>query len=46
MNNVTSLSEIKSNKIANDFQKQEIRFDIDKLKMHAMKFKSKGFDTV
>ena len=46
MNNVTSLSEIKSNKIANDFQKQEIRFDIDKLKNACNEvLKIKGFDT-
>ena len=32
MNNVTSLSEIKSAKISSDFQKQDINFDIDKLK--------------
>jgi hypothetical protein len=32
MNNVTSLSEIKSAKISSDFQKQDIHFDIDKLR--------------
>ena len=32
MNNVTSLKEIKSTKIAGDFQKQDINFDIDKLR--------------
>ena len=32
MNNVTSLTKIKPTKIANDFQKQEIHFSIDKLR--------------
>ena len=32
MNNVTSLTEIKSTKLTTDFQKQDINFDIDKLK--------------
>ena len=32
MNNVASLSEIKSTKIASDFQKQDVHFNIDNLK--------------
>ena len=46
MNNVTSLNEIKTQKIPGDFQKQEIRFDLKKLR-HALNevLKIKGFDT-
>ena len=46
MNNVTSLSKIKSAKIAGDFQKQEISFDLDKLRNACNEvLKIKGFDT-
>ena len=46
MNNVTSLSEIKSAKISSDFQKQDINFDIDKLRNACNEvLKIKGFDT-
>ena len=46
MNNVTSLTEIKSAKIASDFQKQDIHFDIDKLRNACNEvLKIKGFDT-
>ena len=46
MNNVTSLSEIKSSKISSDFQKQDIVFDIDKLRNACNEvLKIKGFDT-
>ena len=46
MNNVTSLSKIKSAKIAGDFQKQDINFDIDKLRNACNEvLKIKGFDT-
>ena len=46
MNNVTSLSKIKSAKIAGDFQKQDISFDLDKLRNACNEvLKIKGFDT-
>ena len=46
MSNVTSLTEIKSAKIASDFQKQDIRFDLDKLRNACNEvLKIKGFDT-
>ena len=46
MNNVTSLTKIKSAKIAGDFQKQNINFDIDKLRNACNEvLKIKGFDT-
>ena len=46
MKNVTSLTEIKSNKITGDFQKQDINFDIDKLRNACNEvLKIKGFDT-
>ena len=46
MSNVTSLTEIKSTKIAGDFQKQDINFDIDKLRNACNEvLKIKGFDT-
>ena len=46
MNNVTSLNKIKSAKIAGDFQKQDITFDIDKLRNACNEvLKIKGFDT-
>ena len=46
MSNVTSLSEIKSSKMANDFQKQDISFDLDKLRNACNEvLKIKGFDT-
>ena len=46
MNNVASLSEIKSTKIASDFQKQDVHFNIDKLKnAYNEILKIKGFDT-
>ena len=46
MNNVTSLTEIKSAKISSDFQKQDINFDIDKLRNACNEvLKIKGFDT-
>ena len=46
MNNVTSLSEIKSARNSSDFQKQEIHFDIDKLRNACNEvLKIKGFDT-
>ena len=46
MTNVTSLNEIKNNKVLGDFQKQELKFDLKKLK-HALNevLKIKGFDT-
>ena len=46
MNNVTSLSKIKSAKIAGDFHKQDISFDLDKLRNACNEvLKIKGFDT-
>ena len=46
MNNVTSLTEIKSAKISSDFQKQDINFDIAKLRNACNEvLKIKGFDT-
>ena len=46
MSNVTSLSEIKSTKMASDFQKQDISFDLDKLRNACNEvLKIKGFDT-
>ena len=46
MNNVTSLTKIKSAKIASDFQRQDIIFDIDKLRNACNEvLKIKGFDT-
>ena len=46
MNNVTSITKLKSTKMAGDFQKQEIHFDIDKLKNACNEIlKIKGFDT-
>ena len=46
MSNVTSLTEIKTKKNIGDFQKQEIKFDIKKLR-HALieVLKIKGFDS-
>ena len=32
MNNVTSLNEVKTQKVLGDFQKQKLNFDINKLK--------------
>ena len=46
MNNVTSLTKITSAKLAGDFQKQVISFDIDKLRNACNEvLKIKGFDT-
>ena len=46
MNNVTSLNKIKPAKFVGDFQKQEINFDIDKLRNACNEvLKIKGFDT-
>ena len=46
MNNVTSINKIKANKLLCDFQKQDINFDIDKLKNACNEvLKIKGFDT-
>ncbi len=46
MSNVTSISEIKSKKILGDFQKQEIKFDLKKLKNALNEvLKIKGFDS-
>ena len=46
MNNVTSITKIKSSKSASDFHKQDISFDIDKLKNACNEvLKIKGFDT-
>ena len=46
MNNVTSITKLKAAKIVSDFQKQEIHFDIDKLKNACNEvLKIKGFDT-
>ena len=46
MNNVTSLSKIKSTNIVGDFQKQDISFDLDKLRNACNEvLKIKGFDT-
>ena len=46
MNNVTSINKIKANKLLGDFQKQDINFDIDKLKNACNEvLKIKGFDT-
>ena len=46
MNNVTSLNEIKSQKMLGDFQKQKVSFNLRKLQ-HALNevLKIKGFDT-
>ena len=46
MNNVTSLNNLKTKKNFSDFQKQEVEFDIKKLK-HALNevLKIRGFDT-
>ena len=45
MSNVTSLTEIKSVKISSDFQKQDVNFDIDKLRNACNEvLKIKGFD--
>ena len=46
MTNVTSLNEIKTQKFHNDFQKQNIQFDLKKLKNALNEvLKIKGFDT-
>ena len=46
MNNVTSINKLKVNKALVDFQKQNIHFDIDKLKNACNEvLKIKGFDT-
>ena len=46
MNNVTSINKIKENKLLGDFQKQNIHFNIDKLKNACNEvLKIKGFDT-
>ena len=46
MSNVTSISEVKSKKIVGDFQKQEIKFDLKKLKNALNEvLKIKGFDS-
>ena len=46
MNNVTSLNEIKSAKNISDFQKQDVNFNIDKLRNACNEvLKIKGFDT-
>ena len=46
MNNVTSLNKIKPAKFVGDFQKQDINFDIDKLRNACNEvLKIKGFDT-
>ena len=46
MNNVTHLNKFTSTNIPNDFQKQSIKFDIDKLRNACNEvLKIKGFDT-
>ena len=46
MSNVTSLNEIKKQKIIGDFQKQELKFDLSKLRNALNEvLKIKGFDT-
>ena len=46
MSNVTSLTEIKTKKILGDFQKQEIKFDLKKLRNALNEvLKIKGFDS-
>ena len=46
MNNVTQLSKISTKESFNDFQKQNLRFDIDKLRNACNEvLKIKGFDT-
>ena len=46
MNNVTSINKLKNNNLSNDFQKQNIKFDIDKLRNACNEvLKIKGFDT-
>ena len=46
MSNVTSLNEVKTKKVLGDFQKQELKFDIKKLKNALNEvLKIKGFDT-
>ena len=46
MHNVTSINNVKKSKLFGDFQKQDIKFDLKKMK-HALKevLKIKGFDT-
>jgi len=46
MSNVTSLSDLKSKKFVGDFQKQEVKFDLKKLKNALNEvLKIKGFDS-
>ena len=46
MSNVTSLSKLKTKKFVGDFQKQEVRFDLQKLKNALNEvLKIKGFDS-
>ena len=46
MSNVTSLTEVKTKKNLSDFQKQELKFDIKKLKNALNEvLKIRGFDT-
>ena len=46
MNNVTSINKLQNNNLPNDFQKQNIKFDIDKLRNACNEvLKIKGFDT-
>ena len=46
MNNVTSINKLQNNNLSNDFQKQNIKFDIDKLRNACNEvLKIKGFDT-
>jgi len=46
MSNVTSLSKLKSKKFVGDFQKQEVKFDLQKLKNALNEvLKIKGFDS-
>ena len=46
MNNVTHINKFEQSKIINDFQKQDIQFDINKLREACNEvLKIKGFDT-
>ena len=46
MSNVTSLNEVKTQKVLGDFQKQKLNFDLNKLKNALNEvLKIRGFDT-
>ena len=45
MNNVTSINKLQKKNLSNDFQKQNIKFDIDKLRNACNEvLKIKGFE--